>query len=94
MSDQDGTRKGRAEGVGGPVLVLCGDDAVQRANLPHPERPTWHEPKTPQVGKHGGIPVLYPRDDETSASLRPTEGSRILRRQRAVGRGDGRAMRL
>src|SRR5215212_1047212 len=56
------------------------------------ERTPWHEPKTPQVGKHGGIPILYPRDDKTSAGLRPTEGSRILRRQRALGRGDGRAM--
>jgi hypothetical protein len=78
--------------VGDPVLVLCGDDAVQRADLPNPERTPWHEPKTPQVGKHGGVPVLYPRDDETSAGLRPTEGSRILRRQRAIGLGDGRAM--
>jgi hypothetical protein len=78
--------------VGDPVLVLCGDDAVQRADLPHPERTPWHEPKTPQVSEHGGIPALYPRDDKTSAGLRPTEGSRILWRQRAIGLGDGRAM--
>jgi len=92
VSDQDGTRKGSAEGVGDPVLVLRGDDAVQRADLPHPERTSWHEPKPPQVGKHGRIPVLYPRDDETSACLRPTERSRILRRQRTVRRGDRRAV--
>ena len=78
--------------MGDPVLILCGDDAVQCADLPHPERTPWHEPKTTQVGKHGGVPVLYPRDDETSAGLCPTEGSRILGRQRAVGCGDGRAM--
>ena len=84
MSDQDGTRKGCAEGVEDPVLVLCGDDTVKRTDLPHPERTSWHESETLQVGKYSRVPVLYPRDDEMSAGLRPTEGSRILRRQRAV----------
>jgi hypothetical protein len=54
-----------------------------RTSITRSSRPGT-SPHPPQVGQHGGVPVLYLRDD-APAGLRPAQRSRILGRQRAVG---------
>ena len=78
--------------MGDPILILCGDDAVQRADLFHPERTPWQKSAIPQVSEHCGVPVLYSREHDATAGRHSAQGPRILGRQGAVGSRDWRAV--